>query len=356
MKDLLGEALCLRDRRVAADLGVVGGLAALRADRVGQGQRAAAGADHEAEVALEAVVLALNHAAVVGGVDRLHVPLELGGLVHLARLGQVDADLLEHLLVAADRLVLHLHVGVEGDEGAVVQARHRVDLGERHVEVALKLGEAGEDHRRAVELGAGHAAAGNGLLGLEVEDGVEVREVPAADVVGVLLGDLLDVDPAHVGEEHHRALRAAVPEHGRVVLLRDVRLGIDQDADRHVAADLELEDLRCVLGGLVGRGGELHAARLHPPAGQHLRLDHRLAADPLGGRAGLVGRRAEAVVGDRNAGPLDDPARFVLVEAHGRCGEPIGDARPESRCVRAGPGSWRTRPLSQRWGSPSRSP
>ena len=130
----------------------------------------------------------------------------------------------------------------------------------------------------------------------------------AADVVRVLLGDLLDVDAAHVGEEHHRALGAAVPEARRVVLLRHVCLRVDQDADRHVAADLELEDRRRVLGRLVGRGRELDAARLHPPAGQDLRLDHGLAADPLGGGAGLVGRGAEAVVGDRDPGPLDDPA------------------------------------------------
>src|SRR5262249_32661349 len=69
-EDLLGEAAGLGDGRVAADLRVVGGLAALAADRVGQRQRTAAGADHEAEVAGEAVVFALDHAAVVGGVDR----------------------------------------------------------------------------------------------------------------------------------------------------------------------------------------------------------------------------------------------------------------------------------------------
>src|SRR6187399_1759196 len=80
---LLGQAAGLGHRGVAADLGVVGRLAALAADGVGQGQRAAAGADHEAEVALEAVVLALDHAAVVSGVDRGDVALEVGGLVGL---------------------------------------------------------------------------------------------------------------------------------------------------------------------------------------------------------------------------------------------------------------------------------
>ena len=130
----------------------------------------------------------------------------------------------------------------------------------------------------------------------------------AADVVGMLLGDLLDVDSAHVAEEHHRALRAPVPEDGGVVLVRDLGLGVDQDADRHVAADLELEDRRGVLGGLVGRVGELDSAGLHPSAGQHLRLDHGRAADVLGRLAGLVGGGAEAVLRDRDPGPLDDPA------------------------------------------------
>ena len=108
---------------------------------------------------MEAVVLALDHAAVVGGVDRLHVALELRGLVELAGLVQVDADLVQHLVVRADRFVLHLHVGVEGDERAVGEPRKRVDLGERHVVVALDAGEAREHGGRAVQLGAGHPDA-----------------------------------------------------------------------------------------------------------------------------------------------------------------------------------------------------
>ena len=146
--------------------------------------------------------------------------------------------------MAADGLVLHLHVGVEGDEGAVGEAGDRVDLGEGHVVVALQAGEPGEHARGPVELAAGHPAAGDGLLGLEVGDRVEVGQVAAADVVGVLLGDLLDVDPAHVAEQHHRPAGAAVPEDRGVVLLLDLGLRVDEDADRHVAADLELEDLR----------------------------------------------------------------------------------------------------------------
>ena len=107
----------------------------------------------------------------------------------------------------------------------------------------------------------------------------------AADVVGVLLGDLLDVDPAHVAEEHHRLLAGPVPDDAGVVLLRDLGLGVDEDAARHVAVDLELEDLGGVRLGLLGGVGELDAAGLHPSAGQDLGLDHDRAADPLRGLA-----------------------------------------------------------------------
>ena len=222
--------------------------------------------------------------------------------------------------MAADGLVLHLHVGVEGDEGAVGEAGQGIDLGEGHVVVALQLGEAGEDGGGPGELAAGEAAGGGDhLLGAEVGDGVEVGEVPAADVVGVLLGDLLDVDAAHVGEEHHRALGAAVPEDRGVVLLLDLGLRVDQDADRHVAVDLELEDLR--RRATPPRSGV--SANLTPPA--FIRppvstwdLITVGPADPLRGLAGLRGGLAEAVLGDRDPGPLDDAAALELVEAHGR--------------------------------------
>ena len=37
-----------------------------------------------------------------------------------------------------------------------------------------------------------------------------------------------------------------------------------------------------MLCGLLRRVGELHAAGLHPPPGEHLRLDHHRPADLLG--------------------------------------------------------------------------
>ena len=165
---------------------------------------------------VEAVVLALDHAAVVGGVDRGDVALEVGGLVGLAGVVLGDLELLaQQRLLPPDRLVLHLHVGVEGDEAAVGELGQRVDLGQGHVVVAEEAGELGEDRRRAVELRAGDPGRGDRLLGLEVGDRQQVGDVAAADVVGVRLGDLLDVDAAHVAEQHQRLLRGPVPDDAR---------------------------------------------------------------------------------------------------------------------------------------------
>ncbi len=73
-------------------------------------------------------------------------------------------------------------------------------------------------------------------------------------------------------------LRGAVPDDARVELLVDVGLGVDEDAARHVAVDLEHEHVARVRLGLLGRVGELHAAGLHAAAREHLRLDHRRTA------------------------------------------------------------------------------
>ncbi len=323
LEDLLGQAAGLGDGRVAADLGVVGGPAALLAHGVGERERAAARADHEADVAVEAGVLALDDATMVGGVDRLDGLLERGRGVALAgALLRADAQRLDQALLARHALVLHLHVRVERDERAVLQLRQRVDLGERHVVVEEQPGQAREHRGGALQGLAGDAGGGDDLLGLEVGEGLERGEVAAADVVGVLLGDLLDVDAAHVAEQHQRLLRGSVPDDARVVLLLDLGLRVDEHAARHVPADLQLEDVLGVGLGFRGRVGELDAAGLHAPAGEHLGLDHGRTVDPPRDLGRLRGVGREAVVGDGDAGALDDLARLELEEPHGRtsCG------------------------------------
>ena len=136
-------------------------------------------------------------------------------------------------------------------------------------------------------------------------------------MLGVSFGDLLDVDPAHVREQHHGQLADPVPHHARVVLPLDRGAVVDEHAAGHVPADLEVEDVLGVLGRLLWRIGEFDAAGFHPPPGEDLGLDHHGPPDLLGDPASLVGGLREAVPSDRNARLVHDGPRLVLEEAHG---------------------------------------
>ena len=136
--------------RVAADLAVVGRLATVGADGVEQRQRAAAGADHQSEVAVELGHVA-GHAAVVLGIDLLARELERRRLAGLAGLLVADAELVQERLLPRAGLVLHVHVGVEGDKRAVLELAERVDLGQRHVVLQEQPRQPGDDRRQPVE-------------------------------------------------------------------------------------------------------------------------------------------------------------------------------------------------------------
>ena len=207
---------------IAADLAVVRRVAAVGTDGVEQRQRTAAGADHEPEVAVELGDVA-GHATMVLCVDLLARELERRRLARLARLLVADAELVEDRLLPGASLVLHVHVGVERHERAVLELAERVDLGQRHVVLQEQPREPAEDRRQAVERRAADAERGDQLLGLPVRERTDRGEVRAGDVIGMLLGDLLDVDPAHVGEQHHRALANPVPDDAGVVLVLDRR-------------------------------------------------------------------------------------------------------------------------------------
>ena len=94
--------------------------------------------------------------------------------------------------------------------------------------------------------------------------------------VGILLGDLLDLDAALRREHEQRLLRATVERDREVVLLRDVGRALDPEAPDDVPVDVEPEDVLRLLLGVVGALGELDAAGLAAAAGEHLRLDDDL--------------------------------------------------------------------------------
>ena len=76
--------------------------------------------------------------------------------------------------------------------------------------------------------------------------------------------------------------------------------GADEDPADRQALDLEGEDLRGVVLGLVRRGRQLHAACLASAADEHLGLDHDLA----GRISGSARKRTAAARPRRGPGHL----------------------------------------------------
>jgi len=136
------------------------------------------------------------------------------------------------------------------------------------------------------------------------------------DVVGMLLSDLLDIDAAHVAEDHDRLFGERVVRHAEVVFFRHRCLRLHGHADRKLIANRELEDLGSSVRGLFGGICELHTARLHPPARKHLRLQHDRRVQFSRELPGLLGRARGATVGERDTHLREEELALEFVEAH----------------------------------------
>ena len=138
----------------------------------------------------------------------------------------------------------------------------------------------------------------------------------ADEGVGVLLGDLLDLDPTLGREHEQRLLDATIERQREVVLLRDVGRLLDPEALDDVALDVEPDDVLRVLLGLVRVGCELDAARLAAPAREHLGLDDDRAAEHLRRLPRLAGRRRQPTFADRDSDAPEELLALVFVEIH----------------------------------------
>ena len=135
--------------------------------------------------------------------------------------------------------------------------------------------------------------------------------------VGVLLGDLLDLDAALRREHEERLLLATVERDREVVLLRDVGRLLDPELADDVAVDVEPEDVARFLLRVGGVVGELDAARLAASAGQHLSLDDHGASERRRSGACFFRRHREPAVRDRDAHAAEELLALVLVQIHG---------------------------------------
>ena len=136
--------------------------------------------------------------------------------------------------------------------------------------------------------------------------------------VGLRRGDLLDLDAALGREHEERRLLRAVERDGEVVLLRDVGRALDPELAHDVPADVEPEDRARLLLRVRRVVGELDAAGLAAPAGEHLGLDDDRAAELHRRGPRLLRRGREPAVGDGDAEAAEELLPLVLVEIHRR--------------------------------------
>ena len=137
------------------------------------------------------------------------------------------------------------------------------------------------------------------------------------DRVGVLLGDLLDLDAALRREHPEVLLRGAVERERRVVLLGDVARLLDPQRLDDVALDVHAEDVRRrACGTSSALAASLMPPALPAPADLHLRLDHDRVADAVGRRDGLVDGVTRLAGRHRDAVAREELLALVLEQVH----------------------------------------
>ena len=190
-------------------------------------------------------------------------------------------------------------------------------------------------------------------------EALERVDVQADERVRVVLGDLLDLDPALRREHEERLLRAPVEGDREVVLLRDVGRALDPEAPHDMAANVEAEDRPRVLLGLVWRRRELDATCLAATAGEHLRLDdNRPPISSAAARAssgvsasrpfetGMPKRAKSCCPGTRRDPPAAEPTRPAPQNDRGRLSVTMAGVAPaalfSSSFFRCSPAAART--------------
>ena len=297
----------------ATDIEEVGGLATVESKHV-EGSHGETGTVHKAaNVAIES-----------DEVEAVLASVNLGGV--LLR----DIAELEHVLLTEVRVVVKAELGIHAEHSTVGGFGHGVDLDLGGVLLLEELVQLDEDVSRSLLLGGAREAnlLGDLKRGILGETFLEV-DLGGHDRVGVLLGNLLNRGTALVRRDDHRKLRNAVVEDSNVVLVRgSTGLG-DHHAVAQTATSTSLlrdelganhlaRELTRLLGGLDQVHTTLEAivkVALTTATSKHLRLDHhRLAVERLGGVECLLSGSRRDRLGRVNAVLVKQVDREVLVD------------------------------------------
>ena len=292
---------------VAADVEEVRGLAAAVLEHIDGRHGKTRAVDHACNVAAEVDVVE----SVRGGFEFLRIFFAV-----VAELGDVG--------VAVECAVVKVELGVEGNDVVVLGDDERVDLDLR----AVLADEGGVEtlHERR---GFAHCRCGDvdGVCHarrLERHEPDDRVDVLLDDLLGVLFGDLFDLDAALLGAHHDDAGAEAVNNEGEVKFFFDLRSLFDEQAVDDLALGSRLmrderlaEQFARVAAHFVGRLCDLDAARFAAAA----RVD--LCLDDDDGGAELFGVVDGSVYGECGQSVRDFDAVFaqhlfglILVNVH----------------------------------------
>src|SRR5215213_7324521 len=216
------------------------------------------------------------------------------------------------------RVVVDGHLGVECEPLAIPGQNQWVDLGKRGVFSQIGVVELSCDRCEP-----GHPIGGQSereadlsrLPGMETEKRVDQGP---HNPLWSFASDFFDLD-ATLSARHDDVLTTrAIERDAEVDLLGDVDGGRDQHLAHDVSANVQTEDRRGGLAGLLSGAGKLDAAGLAATSGQHLGFDDDRTACGLGQRSCLIGGCGDITRIRADAMVCEDLRRLVLVQIHYR--------------------------------------
>ncbi len=222
---------------------------------------------------------AVHHAADVA-VELDVIQSVLAGF-NLERVFLGDVAQLLDVLVAEERVVVEVDLGVERDQAVVLGRDQRIDFHQRSVGVEIRLVQCGEQRDRLVHQLRLEAEGEGNLARLERNQPDARLDVLLDDRVRSLGGDLLDLHAAGLRCHDQQLGLLAVEQHAEVELPVDGQPFLDQQPLHNLALGTGLvrdqrhaEHLFGELRSLFHRFRQLHAAALAASAGVDLRLYH----------------------------------------------------------------------------------